>query len=130
MAEHSPAEGSERVREVIRDGFTIMVGAVWWAFDRSDEWAHTWLHEGRMSRDESLRRFDEFAARTKRAGEDLGRRVSDSMRGARSSVPLATREQVASLERRIEELTRQIESMQASGPSAGVSTPGERSPLS
>jgi len=115
--DHEHAEGSERVREAIRDGFTIMLGALWWAFDQSDQWAHTWLHEGKTSRDESLRRFDEFATRTRRAGQDLGRRVQDSVRTARTSMPLATREQVANLERQVAELTRQIESLRGTSES-------------
>jgi polyhydroxyalkanoate synthesis regulator phasin len=125
MAEHHPSdggertadpaasEGTERVREVIRDGFAIMLGAAWWAFDKTDQWAHTFLHEGKAGREESLRRFDEFAARTRRAGEDLGRRVQDSVRTARTSMPLASREQVANLERQVAELTREIESMRS-----------------
>src|SRR5207245_8448593 len=110
-ADHESSEGTERVREVIRDGFAIMLGAAWWAFDQTDRWAHTFLHEGKTSREESLRRFDDFAARTRRAGEDLGRRVQDSVRSARSSMPLASREQVAQLERQVAELSRELESL-------------------
>jgi polyhydroxyalkanoate synthesis regulator phasin len=129
MAEHHPpdggdhtpdrdySEGTEHVREAIRDGFTVMLGALWWAFDRSDQWAHTWLHEGQASREESRRRFDEFSARTRRAGEELGRRVQDSVRTARTSMPLATREQVANLERQVAELTRQIDSLRGTSES-------------
>src|SRR5438445_13900392 len=121
MAEHNPtdggartagqasSEGTEHVREVIRDGLASMLGAAWWAFDQTDRWAHTFLHEGKTSREESLRRFDDFAARTRRAGEDLGRRVQDSVRSARSSMPLASREQVAQLERQVAELSRELE---------------------
>ena len=90
-----------------------MLGAASWAFEKTDEMAKTWLQEGRSSGAESRRRFDEFATRTRRAGEDLGRRVQDSMRSARSSMPLATREQVANLERQVAELTRQIESLKS-----------------
>ena len=109
------SEGTERVREVIRDGFYTMLGAASWAFEKTDEMAKTWLQEGRSTGGESRRRFDEFANRTRRAGEDLGRRVQDSVRSARSSMPLATREQVANLERQVAELTRQIESLKAGG---------------
>lgn len=117
MAEQRPSDGTERVREVVRDGFTIMVGAASWAFEQGDRLVGTWMGQGHVSREEGRRRFDEFANRTKHAGEDLGRRVSESVRTARSSMPLATREQVANLERRIEELTQQIESMKATGAS-------------
>lgn len=118
----SGSEGTERVREVIRDGFYTMLGAASWAFEKTDEMAQTWLSQGRTSGTESRRRFDEIAARTRRAGEDLGRRVQDSVRGARSSMPLATREQVANLERQVAELTRQIETLKAGGiASAGAS---------
>jgi polyhydroxyalkanoate synthesis regulator phasin len=112
---HTDSEGTERVREVIRDGFYTMLGAASWAFEKTDEMAHTWLHQGRMSGDQNRRRFDELADRTRRAGEDLGRRVQETMRSARSSMPLATREQVANLERQVAELTRQIESLKSKG---------------
>src|SRR2546429_9832116 len=85
------SEGTERVREVIRDGFYTLLGAASWAFEKTDEMANTWLHQGRASGEESRRRFDEFATRTRRAGEDLGRRVPDSGRGGR--MPPAARGQ-------------------------------------
>jgi polyhydroxyalkanoate synthesis regulator phasin len=131
--EHRPtgqSEGTERVREVIRDGFYTMLGAASWAFEKTDEMASTWLRQGRTSGDESRRRFDQLAARTRRAGEDLGRRVQDSVRTARSSMPLATREQVASLERQVAELTRQIESLKGGGSSASTMPPRDRPPVS
>lgn len=119
------------MREVVRDGFTIMVGAASWAFEQGDRLVGTWMDQGHVSREEGRRRFDEFANRTKHAGEDLSRRVSESVRTARSSMPLATREQVASLERRIEELTQQLESMKATGASSGSTGPRDpRPPLS
>jgi polyhydroxyalkanoate synthesis regulator phasin len=104
--EHSP--GSERLREAVRDGFTIMLGAASWAFERGDRMVDTWLHQGQVTREDSRRRFQEFANRTRQAGENLSRRVS-------GSVPVVTRDQVAGLERRIDELTRQIESMKGGG---------------
>lgn len=118
MAEQRPSDGTERVREVIRDGFIIMVGAASWAFEQGDRLVGTWMDQGHLSREEGRRRFDEFAGKTKQAGEDLGRRVQDSVKGARSSMPLATRDQVASLERRVEELTRQIDSMKGGAASS------------
>lgn len=116
---HTDSEGTERVREVIRDGFYTILGAASWAFEKTDEMAHTWLHQGRASSDQSRRRFDELADRTRRAGEDLGRRVQDTVRSARSSMPLATREQVANLERQVAELTRQIESLKGTRKESG-----------
>ena len=113
-SENRDSEGTERVREVVRDGFYTMLGAASWAFEKTDEMANTWLHQGRASGEESRRRFDEFATRTRRAGEDLGRRVQDSVRGAR--MPLATREQVANLERQVAELSKQLESMRGTSP--------------
>jgi polyhydroxyalkanoate synthesis regulator phasin len=109
--EHQHSEGSERVREAIRDGFTIMLGAASWAFEQGDRMVDTWLHQGHISREEGRRRFDEFASATRMRGEEVGRRVQESMRSAR--MPLATREQVANLERQVAELTRQIESLKS-----------------
>ena len=121
-SENRESEGTERVREVIRDGFYTMLGAASWAFEKTDEMAHNWLHQGRTSGDESRRRFDEFASRTRRAGEDLGRRVQEGVRSAR--MPLATREQVENLERQVAELSRQLEGMRGSSESSPANPPG------
>ena len=117
--EHQHSEGTERVREAIRDGFTIMLGAASWAFELGDRMVETWLHQGEASREESRRRFEEFKSDTRRRGQDLSRRVSESVR---SSMPVATRDHVAQLERQVAELTRQIESMKGVG--ATPSSPG------
>jgi polyhydroxyalkanoate synthesis regulator phasin len=117
--EHQHSEGTERVREAIRDGFTIMLGAASWAFELGDRMVETWLHQGEVSREESRRRFEEFKSDTRRRGQDLSRRVSESVR---SSMPVASREHVANLERQVAELTRQIESMKGAG--ATLSSPG------
>ena len=107
-----------------------MVGAASWAFEQGDRLVGTWMSEGQVSRQEGRRRFDDLATRTRQASEDLSRRVSDSVRSARSSMPLATRDQVASLERRVEELTRQIESMKSTGSTATTAFREPRPPLS
>src|SRR6266852_8260893 len=108
--EHQHSEGSERVREVVRDSFTIMLGAASWAFEQGDRMIDTWLHQGHVSREEGRRRFEEFASNTRRRGEDLSRRVSESMR---SSMPVATRDQIASLERQVAELKTEVASLKA-----------------
>jgi len=118
--EHQHAAGSERVREVVRDGFTIMLGAASWAFEQGDRLVDTWLHQGHVSRQEGRRRFEEFASNTRRRGEDLSRRVSESMR---SSMPVATRDEIARLERQIADLKSQLESMKSAGTTSSSSSP-------
>jgi polyhydroxyalkanoate synthesis regulator phasin len=115
--DHTASEGTERVRELVRDGFYTLIGAATWAFEKTDEMTHTWLQQGQISGDQSRRRFDEFTSRTRRAGEELGRRVQDTMRTARTSMPLASREQVENLERQVAELSRQIESLRGTSES-------------
>ena len=124
-AAHEHSEGTERIREVVRDGFTIMLGAASWAFEQGDRLVDTWMHQGHVSREEGRRRFDEFASSTRRRGEDLGRRVSESMR---SSMPVATRDQVAQLERQVAELTRQLEAMKAGSTAPTGTATRERPP--
>ena len=118
--EHQHAEGTERIREVVRDSFTIMLGAASWAFEQGDHLVDTWLHQGHVSREEGRRRFEEFASNTRRRGEDLSRRVSETMR---SSMPVATRDEIAKLERQVAELKSEIESLK--GPGATPSSPGQ-----
>ena len=110
--EHQHSDGGERVREVVRDSFTIMLGAASWAFEQGDRMIDTWLHQGHVSREEGRRRFEEFASNTRRRGENLSRRVSESMR---SSMPVATRDEIAKLERQVAELKSEIESLKAGG---------------
>src|SRR5690348_9196159 len=116
-SDHTESEGTERVRGLVRDGFYTLIGAATWAFEKTDEMTQTWLQQGQISGDESRRRFDEFPSRTRRAGEELGRRVQETVRTARTSMPLATREQVANLERQVAELSRQIESLRGTSES-------------
>jgi polyhydroxyalkanoate synthesis regulator phasin len=127
MAEqHQHSEGTERVREAIRDGVTIMLGAASWAFEQGDRLVDTWLHQGQVSREAGRRRFEEFASSTRRRGEDLTRRVSENMR---ASMPIATRDQIASLERQVAELKHELESMKSAGatpPSSGPTATRER----
>jgi polyhydroxyalkanoate synthesis regulator phasin len=118
--EHQHSEGTERIREVVRDSFTIMLGAASWAFEQGDHLIDTWLHQGHVSREEGRRRFEEFASNTRRRGENLSRRVSESMR---SSMPVATRDEIAKLERQVAELKSEIESLK--GPGATPSSPGQ-----
>jgi polyhydroxyalkanoate synthesis regulator phasin len=118
--EHQHSEGSERIREAVRDGFTIMLGAASWAFEQGDRLLDTWLHQGHVSREEGRRRFEEFASNTRRRGEDLSRRVSESMR---ASMPVATRDEIAKLERQVAELKSELESLKGSG--ARPSSPGQ-----
>jgi polyhydroxyalkanoate synthesis regulator phasin len=97
-----------------------MLGAASWAFELGDRMVETWLHQGEVSREESRRRFEEFKSDTRRRGQELSRRVSESVR---SSMPVATRDQVANLERQVAELTRQLESIKGAG--ATPSSPGQ-----
>ena len=127
--EHQHAEGSQRVREVVRDGFTIMLGAASWAFEQGDRLVDTWLHQGHVSREQGRRRFEEFASNTRRRGEDLSRRVSESMR---SSMPVATRDEIARLERQIAELKSELHSLKGTGgtpSSPGQTATRDRPPL-
>ena len=89
----------------MREGFTLAVGAAAWAFEQGDRLMAGWMERGRISGEASRRRLDEFAARTR-----------SGLRNAASSVPLASREQVMELERKVEELTRQVEALRQMPP--------------
>lgn len=115
MAEQQPSNATERLRDVMREGFTLALGAASWAYEKGDKLVGTWMDQGNVTRVEGRRKFDEFASRTKKTGEEWGRAMSDRVRSATSSVPVASRDQVENLERRIEELTRQIEELKAGG---------------
>src|SRR5260370_7786586 len=126
MAEdHQHSEGTERVREAIRDGFTIMLGAASWAFELGDRMVETWLHQGEVSREESRRRFEEFKSDTRRRGQDLSRRVSESVR---ASIPVASREHVAHLERQVPQTPPPIEMIKGAGPPPPPPPPPPRPP--
>ena len=106
----------------MREGFTLMIGAASWAYEQSDRLVGTWMDQGKVTRVEGRRKFDEFASRTRKTGEEWGRAVSDRVRTATASAPVASREHVESLERRIEELTRQVEELKGTGSSSGGAT--------
>jgi polyhydroxyalkanoate synthesis regulator phasin len=101
---------------MMREGFTLMLGAASWAYEKGDRLVGTWMEQGQVSREQGKRKFEELADRTRKSGEELGKKVSERVREATASMPVATREQVANLERRVEELSRQIELMRRGGP--------------
>ena len=58
------------------------------------------------------------------------RRTAEGMRNATAAMPIATREQIESLERRIDELTRQVEALRSDGAPAGGELPPARPRIS
>ena len=83
-----------------REGFTLMVGAATWAFEQAERLMDSWVERGSASRTEGRRKFNEVTASTR-----------DGIRNWTAAMPVATRDQVQSLERRLEELTRQVEAL-------------------
>ncbi len=108
---------------MMREGFTLMLGAASWAYEQGDRLVGTWMEQGKVTREEGRRKFDEFASRTRKTGEEWGRAVSDRVRSA--TLPVASREHVESLERRIEELTRQVEELKGTAAPPGGATAGK-----
>jgi polyhydroxyalkanoate synthesis regulator phasin len=115
-------EGPSNLRSLFREGFTLMVGAASWAFEQGDRLIDTWMEQGQLSREESRRKFEEFTERTRRSGQEFGRRVSESVRRAGSSMP-ASRVEIENLERRIAELQRELDAMKASQAGQGPARP-------
>jgi polyhydroxyalkanoate synthesis regulator phasin len=111
MVTQEPGSRDDRLRSMAREGFTLMVGAASWAFEQGERLMDAWMEQGRASRTEGRRRFDAMTASTR-----------DGIRNWTAAMPVASREQVLSLERRIEELTRQVEELRAS---AGAPEPRE-----
>lgn len=99
-----------------------MVGAASWAFEQGDRLVDTWMEQGQVSREESRRKFEDFTERTRRSGQEFGRRVSESVRRAGSSMP-ASRVEIENLERKIAELQRELETMKASQAAPGARPP-------
>jgi polyhydroxyalkanoate synthesis regulator phasin len=89
----------------------------------------SWLHQGRATREQGRRRLDDLAERSRRARDDFSRRVQDGVRSARSSMPLATRDQISNLERQVAQLTREIEALRAQN-AAGSSASTRNRPAS
>jgi polyhydroxyalkanoate synthesis regulator phasin len=102
---------------MMREGFTLAVGAAAWAFEQGDRLMAGWMERGRISGEAGRRRFDEFAARTR-----------SGLRSAASSVPVASREQVTELERKVEELARQVEALRRTPPAPPPPPPPRRNP--
>jgi len=115
----TPDPSGAQLRSAVREGFTILLGAAAWAFDQGDRLIDRWLEQGELSRTQGRRRFD-----------DLRRRTAEGMRNATAAMPIATREQIESLERRIDELTRQVEALRSDGAPAGGELPPARPRIS
>jgi polyhydroxyalkanoate synthesis regulator phasin len=106
---------AERLREMMRDTFTLMLGAASWATEEGERLIRQWMDRGEVSREEGKRMLEQLKEQARKSRDELSRVVAEGVRNASANVPVATREQVAALERRVEELTKEIESLKASG---------------
>jgi polyhydroxyalkanoate synthesis regulator phasin len=106
---------AERLREMIRDTFTLMLGAASWATEEGERLIRQWMDRGEVSREEGKRMLEQLKEQARKSRDELSRVVAEGVRNASANVPVASREQVAALERRVEELTKEIESLKASG---------------
>lgn len=104
---------AERLRELVRDTFTLMLGAASWATEEGERLIRQWMDRGEVSREEGKRMLDQLREQAKKSRDELTRVVGEGIRNAAANVPVATREQVAALERRIEELTKEVESLKS-----------------
>jgi polyhydroxyalkanoate synthesis regulator phasin len=106
---------AERLREMMRDTFTLMLGAASWATEEGERLIRQWMDRGEVSREEGKRMLEQLKEQARKSRDELSRVVAEGVRNASANVPVASREQVAALERRVEELTKEIESLKASG---------------
>lgn len=112
MPETEPTSTTgDRMREMVRDAFTLMLGAASWATEEGERLIRQWMDRGEVSREEGKRMLDQLKEQARKSRDALSRVVAEGVRNASASMPVATREQVAALERRIEELTREVESL-------------------
>jgi polyhydroxyalkanoate synthesis regulator phasin len=105
---------TERLREMVRDTFTLMLGAASWATEEGERLIRQWMDRGEVSREEGKRMLEQLKEQARKSRDELSRVVAEGVRSASASVPVATREQVAALERRVEELTKEVESLKSS----------------
>jgi len=112
--ERQPTTG-DRLREMMRDSFTLVLGAASWATEEGERLIRQWMDRGEVSREEGKRMLDQLKEQARKSRDELSRVVAEGVRAASASMPVATREQVSALERRIEELTREVERLKAGG---------------
>ncbi len=104
---------ADRLREMMRDTMTLMLGAASWATEEGERLVRQWMDRGEVSREEGKKMLEQLKEQARKSRDELSRAVAEGVRNASASVPVATREQVAALERRVEELTRGGESLKA-----------------
>ncbi len=104
---------ADRLREMMRDTVTLMLGAATWATEEGERLVRQWMDRGEVSREEGKRMLEQLKEQARKSRDELSRVVAEGIRNASANVPVATREQVAALERRVEELTREVESLKA-----------------
>lgn len=109
-SEKPPAGG--RLRDAAQASFNLVLGAATWGVERGDRLIRQWTARGQVSREKGKRMVGELRAQVQRNREELGKIVAGRVRNAAASTPFATREQVESLERRIEDLSRKLDAIE------------------
>src|SRR5207245_8962282 len=123
---------ADRLREMMRDTMTLVLGAASWATEEGERLVGQWMDRGEVSREEGKKMLEQLKEQARKSRDELSRAVAEGVRNASASVPVATREQVAALERRGQAPTKEGEAPKAgpgeAGPPAGSESwrPGSR----
>ena len=112
MPEEERSATADRMREMVRDGFTLMLGAAGWAGAEGERLIRSWMDRGQVTKEEGKRMLDQLMVQARKSREELSKAVAEGVRNATAAVPVVSREQVARLEKRIDELTKKVEKLE------------------
>src|SRR5207245_8940572 len=89
---------ADRLREMMRDTMTLVLGAASWATEEGERLVRQWMDRGEVSREEGKKMLEQLKEQARKSRDELSRAVAEGVRNASASVPVPTREQRAAQE--------------------------------
>jgi poly(hydroxyalkanoate) granule-associated protein len=95
--------------ELIRRGILLGLGALSLTHEKAKSFVDEMVKRGEVTKDEGVKLVEEILDRAKEQERRINEKISDEIRKAIDSLGVASKEDVARLEKRIEELGKKIE---------------------
>lgn len=98
------------MHDLFNKTFYFGLGALTITKEKAEEIAETWVKKGEVSRDEAKSWVDEFVEKGEKEKQVLEETINTELNNIINEANLATKEDIARLEEKIEELKKIIES--------------------
>lgn len=97
------------MQELIKNMFYLGAGAAFATKEKIDEVRNDLVEKGKMTQDEGRQFVDDLVKRSEKAKDDLEKKVQDVVAEQMAKMNMATKDDVADLQKQVQELRKMLE---------------------